>query len=221
MNQIDFTPLWLSVKLASITTLVLLIIGLPLAWWLVQTKKTWLKSIVETIVALPLILPPTVLGFYLLIILGQTGMIGKYWFLLTGNSLAFTFTGLVIGSTLYSLPFVVQPLQTAFQLIGRVPLEVASSLRASKLDYFFTVHLPLAKRGLLSASILGFAHTLGEFGVVLMLGGNIPGSTRVVSIAIYDLVEQLEYTKAHIFSGSVLLISFGMLFLLFVNNKKT
>ncbi len=220
MNELDFNPFYLSLKLASITTLILLLVGLPLAWWLVNTKKKYFKSIVETFVTLPVILPPTILGFYLLIILGQSGIIGKYWYILTGWSLAFSFSGLVIGSVLYSLPFVVQPLQTSFQSIGSKPMEVALSLGASKIDYFFSIHLPLARRGIISAMVLGFTHTLGEFGVVLMLGGNIPGSTKVISIAIYDFVEQLEYTKAHYLSGGVLLISFCMLMILFIFNKK-
>ena len=213
------TPFWVSLRLACVTTLVLLIIALPLACWLIKTPKSFLKFIVETAVALPLVLPPTVLGFYLLIILNEQGFLGHYWTLLTGSSLVFTFTGLVIGSTLYSLPFSVQPLQTAFESIGSVPEEVAITLGASKLDYFFSVHLFLAKRGLLTATVLAFAHTLGEFGVVLMIGGNIPGTTRVASIAIYDLVEELEYSNAHFLSAAMLIFSFAILFLLFTVNK--
>lgn len=215
MNDLDLRPLILSLQLSSITLVILFAIGLPLAWWLTTTRSRIWKPLIESIVALPLILPPTVLGFYLLLILGDRGWIGGIWSDLGLGSLAFSFTGLIVGSCVYSLPFVCQPLQTAFAGIGTKPLAFAQSLGASKLDYFFTVHLRLARRGILTAAVLGFAHTLGEFGVVLMLGGNIPGKTQVVSIAIYDLVEQLEYARAHQMSLIVLAISFTALAVLY------
>lgn len=219
MDNLDFSPLLISMQLAIVTTCVLLSIGLPLAWWLTNTNQRFSKSCVETLVALPLVLPPTVLGFYLLLLLGEHGPLGKLSCWLTGSSLAFTFTGLVIGSSLYSLPFVVQPLQTAFTAIGNTPYLVATTLKATKLDYFFTIHLPLARRGLLTAAVLGFAHTIGEFGVVLMLGGNIPDKTKVASIAIYDLVESMEYSQAHLFSAGLLLFACLALFILFTINQ--
>lgn len=209
ITNLDFAPLWLTFKLASVTIIVLLLIGTPIAWWLANTKR-WYKPTIEAIVALPIVLPPTVLGFYLLLLLGN----GLNY--LAGFSLAFTFTGLVIGSTIYSLPFVVQPLQIAFEGIGKLPGEVASTLRASKWDQFWSIYVPMARRGYLTAFVLGFAHTLGEFGVVLMIGGNIPGKTKVISIAIYDLVEQLEYSAAHVLSGGMLILSFLILFVLFL-----
>ncbi|MDA8363102.1 MAG: molybdate ABC transporter permease subunit [Gammaproteobacteria bacterium] len=215
----DFAPVWLTLRLAATATALLLIIGTPLAWWLARTRS-FLKLPVESVVALPLVLPPTVLGFYLLIALAPTGPIGKAWHALGGGSLAFSFSGLVIGSVLYSLPFVVQPLQTAFESIGDRPLRVAAMLGAGPVDRFFTVALPLARRGLVTAITLGFAHTVGEFGVVLMIGGNIPGKTEVLSIAIYDHVEALEYRRAYLLSAGLLAFSFAVLFIVHVANRR-
>ncbi len=215
----DWTPLWLTMQLAGVTVAVLLVIGTPLAWWLAFTRSR-VRTLVEAVVALPLVLPPTVLGFYLLIALGPYGPIGGPWKALTGSALSFTFTGLVIASTFYSLPFVVQPLQVAFEAVGTKPLEVARSLRATKLDAFFTVASPMALRGYVSALVLGFAHTLGEFGVVLMVGGNIPGVTKVLSIAIYDHVEVLEYTQAHVLSAALLILSFLILTIVYTINRR-
>ena len=219
ISQIDLQPVYLTLKLATVTTLVLLIVGTPVAWWLAWTRSRY-RVMVEALTALPLVLPPTVLGFYLLIILGVNGIIGIPAQAITGSSLAFTFTGLVIASTLYSLPFVVQPLQGAFEAVGKSPLEAAWSLGASKLDAFLTVASPLALRGYLTATVLGFAHTMGEFGVVLMVGGNIPGKTKVLSIAIYDHVEVMEYTQAHILSGGLLLFSFLTLVIVYAVNRR-
>ena len=215
----DLVALWLTLKLAAITTVILLALGIPLAWWLAQTRWRY-RFILEAVIALPLVLPPTVLGFYLLIALGPNGPVGRAMESLGGPSLAFTFSGLVIGSVIYSMPFVIQPLQNAFSAIGRRPMEAAATLRASPLDRFFTVALPLARPGLLSAAVLGFAHTLGEFGVVLMIGGNIPGQTQVVSIAIYDHVESLEYGRAHWLSGGLLLLSLLMLMAVYAFNRR-
>ncbi|OQX41304.1 MAG: molybdenum ABC transporter permease subunit, partial [Candidatus Sedimenticola endophacoides] len=192
MHPGDIAALWVTLKLALTTTLVLLLGGTPLAWWLARTR-TRMKPAIEAVLALPLVLPPTVIGFYLLIALGPNGPIGGAMRWLGGPSPAFTFSGLVIGSVIYSLPFVVQPLHNAFSAIGERPLEVAATLRASPRDRFFSVVLPLARPGFITAAVLGFAHTVGEFGVVLMIGGNIPGETQVLSIAIYDHVEALEY----------------------------
>ena len=219
LSEQDLTALFVTLKLASVSTLVLLIIGTPLAWWL--SRSQWrFKYIIEAIIALPLILPPTVLGFYLLISLGPNGPIGGLVDMLGGAPLAFTFTGLVIGSVFYSMPFVVQPLQNAFTAFGQRPLEVAATLRASPLDRFFTIAVPMAKPGFITASVLGFAHTLGEFGVVLMIGGNIPGSTQVASIAIYDHVEALEYGQAHWLAASLLLFSFLLLIIVYGTNRR-
>lgn len=215
----DWQPVWLTLKLASITTVILLLLSTPIAWWLAQTKA-WYKQIVAAIVALPLILPPTVLGFYLLLLLGPKGSIGKITEALGLGTLPFTFMGLVLASTLYSLPFAVQPLQNAFESLGKRPLEVAATLGASPLDRFFTVVAPLARPGFLTAGVLAFSHTVGEFGVVLMIGGNIPGETKVLSIAIYDHVETLEYDQAHLLAGGMLLFSFLVLLTLyFVNGR--
>ena len=219
MNVMDWTPLWLTLQLAGVTVVVLLLVGTPLAWWLAFTGSRF-RTLVEAVVALPLVLPPTVLGFYLLVALGPHGLIGGPWKDLTGSALSFTFTGLVIASTLYSLPFVVQPLHGAFEAVGKKPLEAAWSLGASKLDAFFTVASPMAVRGYLSAVVLGFAHTLGEFGVVLMVGGNIPGVTKVLSIAIYDHVEVLEYTQAHVLSAALLIFSFLILAIVYTVNRR-
>ena len=218
--NINFSgPIWLTLQLAFVTVMILLAIGTPMAWWLAHTRSK-LRVGIEAIVALPLVLPPTVLGFYLLILLGPNGWIGGPVKELIGSPLSFTFTGLVFASTLYSLPFVVQPLQSNFESIGSAPIETAASLRASKWDAFFSVILPLSRRGYLTATVLGFAHTLGEFGVVLMVGGNIPGKTKVISIEIYDRVEVLEYTQAHILSAGLLLFSFLILLTVYSINKK-
>lgn len=219
LNEGDIAALWVTLKLTVTTTFILLVLGTPLAWWLSRTR--WrLKYVVEALVALPLVLPPTVLGFYLLIALGPNGPIGGLAVALGGRSLAFTFTGLVIGSAVYSLPFVVQPLQDAFLAVGRRPLEVAATLRASPLDRFFSIAVPLARPGFLTAAVLGFAHTVGEFGVVLMIGGSIPGETHVLSIAIYDHVEALEYGNAHLLAGGLLVFSFLLLIFVYVVNRR-
>ena len=217
--EMDWAPLWLTMQLAGVTVVVLLLVGTPVAWWLAFTRSRF-RTLVEAVVALPIVLPPTVLGFYLLVALGPHGLIGGPWKDLTGSALSFTFTGLVIASTLYSLPFVVQPLHGAFESVGKKPLEAAWSLGASKLDAFFTVASPMAVRGYLSAIVLGFAHTLGEFGVVLMVGGNIPGVTKVLSIAIYDHVEVLEYTQAHFLSAMLLAFSFLILAIVYTVNRR-
>ncbi len=218
-TQADLIAFWITLKLAALSTLFLLLLGTPLAWWLSRTR-TRAKPWVEAVVALPLVLPPTVLGFYLLIALGPDGVIGRLSQALGGGPLAFTFAGLVIGSIVYSLPFVVQPLQDAFTAVGKRPLEVAATLRAGPIDRFFSVALPLARPGFLTATVLGFAHTIGEFGVVLMIGGSIPGRTRVMSIAIYEHVEGLEYARAHWLSGSLLLLSFLMLVVVYSVNRR-
>jgi molybdate transport system permease protein len=219
LSENDINAIFLTLKLASVTTISLLLIGTPLAWWLARSKFKF-KFLIEAIIAMPLVLPPTVLGFYLLITLGPNCVIGKVVESLGLAPLAFSFNGLVIGSIFYSLPFVVQPLQNAFYSIGRRPLEVAASLGASPIDSFLTIALPLAKPGFITASVLGFAHTLGEFGVVLMIGGNIPGETQVLSIAIYDNVEALEYSQAHILSGGLLVLSFVLLMIIYGVNRK-
>jgi molybdate transport system permease protein len=202
--------IWLTAKLAALTTVLLLIIATPLAWWLARTGSRW-RAPVTALVTLPLVLPPTVLGFYLLVALGPNGPLGQLTQALGWGVLSFTFTGLLIGSILFSLPFAVQPLQHAFEAMGTRPLEVAATLRASPLDAFFTVALPQARTGVLTAAILSFAHTVGEFGVVLMIGGNIPGVTRVVSIQMYGHVEAMEYTQAHWLAGGMLVFSFVVL----------
>ena len=209
----------LTLKLAGLTTLILLLLGTPLAWWLARTRSP-LKSAVSALVALPIVLPPTVIGFYLLVALGPNGPLGQLTQSLGLGTLPFTFAGLVVGSVFYSLPFVVQPIQNAFEAIGERPLEVAATLRASPLDTFFSVVLPLAKPGYLTATVMGFAHTVGEFGVVLMIGGNIPHQTRVVSVQIYDHVEALEYPQAHWLSGGMLVFSFLVLLALYAFNGR-
>ncbi|HHB92353.1 MAG TPA: molybdate ABC transporter permease subunit [Thioploca sp.] len=219
MFEINWVPIWLTLQLATITTIILLIVSTPLAWWLANTK-CWCKSIIEALVSLPLVIPPTVLGFYLLVILGSQGIVGELWQSLTGGHLAFTFTGLVIGSVIFSLPFAVHPLQNSFNAMGIRPLEVAATLRASPLDRFFTVILPLARPGFLTAITLTFSHTVGEFGVVLMIGGSIPAKTQVLSIAIYEHVEMADFQSAHILSGFMLLFSFITLVLLYSINKR-
>ncbi len=213
----DLGPLWLSLALAGVTTVILIIVGTPLAWWLSVTTARW-RPAVEAITALPLVLPPTVLGFYFLIALGPASPIGGFWLEMTGEALTFSFSGLVVASVFYSLPFMVQPLQTAFESVGRGPLEAAASLRASPLDAFFTVVVPQSARGFITAAVLSFAHTIGEFGVVLMVGGNIPGETRVISIAIYEHVETLNYAEAHQLSAGLLVFAF--LVLLFVYSTR-
>ncbi len=219
LSEADITALSITLQLAGLTTIILLVLGTPLAWWLARSQWRF-KFVLEALIALPLVLPPTVLGFYLLITLGPNGPLGELSKALGGPSLAFTFTGLVIGSVLYSMPFVIQPLQNAFAAIGNRPLEVAATLRASPLDRFFTVAVPLARSGFLTAAVLGFAHTIGEFGVVLMIGGNIPGKTQVVSIAIYDHVETLEYTQAHWLSAGLLVLAFLMLIMVYAVNRR-
>lgn len=206
----DWTTLWITLKLATTTTCILLLLATPLAWWLARSRCWW-KELVGAVVALPLVLPPTVLGFYLLVALSPDGWIGRFtqWSGLGG--LAFTFTGLVLGSVVYSLPFMVQPLRNAFEQLGDRPLEVAATLGASPLDSFFSVVVPLARSGFISGCVLSFAHTVGEFGVVLMIGGNIPGQTKVLSVAIYDHVEALEWGQAHVMAAGMVLFAFVVL----------
>jgi molybdate transport system permease protein len=219
MTSLELGPVWLSIQLASVTVLVLLIIGTPLAWWLAFTRSR-ARTPVEALVALPLVLPPTVLGFYLLILLGPAGWLGGLWVELTDESLTFSFTGLVIASVIYSLPFAVQPLQGAFEAVGRRPLEAAATLGATPWQTFVRVASPLALRGYITAIVLGFAHTLGEFGVVLMVGGNIPGSTKVISIAIYEHVETIEYEQAHVLAAGLLVFSFVVLLSVYTLNRR-
>ncbi|MEE3936274.1 molybdate ABC transporter permease subunit [Pseudomonas viridiflava] len=218
LGSADIAAIWLTLKLASLTTAILLVIGTPIALWLSRTDS-WLKGPVGAVVALPLVLPPTVIGFYLLLLLGPNGAVGQLTQSLGLGTLTFSFTGLVIGSVLYSMPFVVQPLQNAFSAIGTRPLEVAATLRAGPWDTFFHVILPLAKPGFITGAILGFAHTVGEFGVVLMIGGNIPEKTRVVSVQIFDHVESMEYLQAHWLAGSMLVFSFLVLLALYSSGK--
>ena len=214
-----FAPLLLSMQLASVTTIVLILVATPIAWWLSQTPSRF-KAVTQAIVAMPIVLPPTVIGFYLLILLGPNGAIGSWWVQMTGTALTFSFSGLVIASCVYSLPFAVQPLQSAFESLPRQTLEFAWTQGASKLDAFFAVAVPMSVRGFIGAAVLAFAHTLGEFGVVLMVGGNIPGETRVISIAIYDQVETLNYGAAHQMSLLLLVFAFVVLFGMFVINKR-
>ncbi len=215
----ELAPLWLSLRLAFFTTLVLLILATPLAWWLAMTRSR-VKPVIEAVTALPLVLPPTVLGFYLLILFSPNSVLGGFFVSLTGQSLTFSFIGLVVASVIYSLPFMVQPLQSAFEGVGRGPLEAAASLGASPIDRFFSVASPLALRGYITGLVLSFAHTLGEFGVVLMVGGNIPGRTKVISIAIYENVETLEYAQAHWLSAILMGFSFAVLLLVFTVNRR-
>jgi len=219
MDEADLAAIWLTLKLATVVTLLLLALGTPVAWWLARTRSR-LKHAVAAVVALPIVLPPTVIGFYLLVALGPNGWLGKFTAALGLGLLPFTFAGLVLASVLYSMPFVVQPLQNAFAAIGERPLEVAATLRASPWDTFWSVAVPLARPGFLSAAVLGFAHTVGEFGVVLMIGGNIPDKTRVVSVQIYDHVEALEYAQAHWLSGAMLVFSFVVLLALYTLNPQ-
>ena len=210
----DWSAIRLTLVLASLTTALLLLIGTPIAWWLARTSS-FLKRPISAVVTLPMVLPPTVLGFYLLVLMGPEGLVGRLTQSLGLGLLPFTFTGLVVASIFYSLPFAVQPLQQAFEGIGERPLEVAATLRASPLDTFFSVVLPLARPGFITAAVMSFAHTIGEFGVVLMIGGNIPGKTQVLSMAIYNHVEALEYGNAHWLAGGMLAFSFAVLLLLY------
>ncbi len=220
MDNADLGAVWLTLKLASTVTVLLLLVGTPIAWWLARTHSR-LKGAIGAIVSLPLVLPPTVLGFYLLVAMGPKGPVGQLTEALGLGLLPFTFPGLVIASVFYSLPFMVQPLQNAFEAIGERPLEVASTLRASPWDTFWSVAVPLAKPGFLSGAVMSFAHTVGEFGVVLMIGGNIPDKTRVVSVQIYDHVEALEYVQAHGLAGGMLVFSFLVLLTLYTLNPRT
>ena len=219
MTPPDLSALWLTLRLAVVTTAILLVVGAPVAWWLANTKMR-AKPVVEAVVALPLVLPPTVLGFYLLLAFNPSSPLGAFWLRVTGDTLTFSFAGLVIGSVVYSLPFAVQPLQTAFERVGGELMEAAASLGASRLDAFFTVAAPLSIRGFLTAGVLSFAHTLGEFGVVLMVGGAIPGETRVVSIAVYEHVETLRYGEAHTLALVLLGLSFFFLLSVYVINSR-
>jgi molybdate transport system permease protein len=215
LSELDISALWVTLRLACMTVLVLLIVGTPIAWWLAHTRSKF-RTIVEALVALPIVLPPTVLGFYILVTLGPYGPIGR----LTGITFAFTFWGLVIASSFYSMPFVIQPLHAAFEAVGKAPLEAAWSLRASPFDAFLSVASPLALRGYISGIVLGFAHTMGEFGVVLMVGGSIPGQTRVLATTVFDHVELMEYTQAHIISAGMLVFSFLVLLGVYIFNRK-
>jgi molybdate transport system permease protein len=217
LSDTDWSAIRLTLELASVTTLLLLVIGTPIAWWLARTRSAW-KGAVGAVVALPIVLPPTVIGFYLLVAMGPNGPVGQLTQSLGLGVLPFTFAGLVVASVFYSLPFVVQPIQNAFEAIGERPLEAAATLRASPIDTFFSVVLPLARPGYLTASVLGFAHTVGEFGVVLMIGGNIPDKTRVVSVQIYDRVEAMEYAQAHWLAAGMVAFSFVVLLLLYTLN---
>jgi molybdate transport system permease protein len=219
MMVANLAAIWLTLRLATTVTLLLLLIGTPIAWWLARTR-VWFRGIIAALVAMPLILPPTVLGFYLLLLMGPNGPIGALTQALGLGLLPFTFWGLVIASCLYSLPFVVQPIQNAFEAIGERPFEVAATLRASPWDQFVSIALPLARPGFITASVLGFAHTVGEFGVVLMIGGNIPGVTRVVSVQLYDHVEALDYAQAHWLAASLLVFSFVVLAALYGFNRR-
>ena len=215
----DIATIWLTLRLATTVTILLLIFATPVAWWLARTRS-WFKGPVSAIVALPLVLPPTVLGFYLLLAMGPNGAIGQFTQALGLGTLPFTFWGLVVASMVYSMPFVVQPIQNAIEAIGNRPIEAAATLGAGPFDCFFTVVLPLSKPGFITATILGFAHTVGEFGIVLMIGGSIPGETRVVSVQIYDHVEALEYAQAHALSGVMVVFSFMVLLMLYTFQRK-
>jgi molybdate transport system permease protein len=215
----DLAPLWLTLHLALVTTFILLCLGTPLAWWLARTRSRW-KAPVEALTALPLVLPPTVLGFYLLIVMSPASPVGSFWVAVTGDALTFSFAGLVVASVVYSLPFMVQPLASAFESVGREPIEAAATLGASPLDAFAAVAVPLSARGFLSAAVLTFTHTIGEFGVVLMVGGNIPGETKVISIAIYEHVETLRYAEAHALSLGLIGFSFMALLVLYGLNRR-
>lgn len=215
----DLAPLWLSFRLAAVTSLILLIIGTPLAWWLSRSRSR-LRPLIEAVIALPLVLPPTVLGFYLLLLFSPNNPIGAGWLSITGDTLAFSFAGLVIASCLYSLPFMVQPLLAAFESVGRAPMEAAALLGARPLDAFLRVASPLALRGYITGLVLSFAHTVGEFGVVLMVGGNLGGRTRVISIALYEKVETLDYAGAHRLAAILLVFSFVVLVAVYAMNRR-
>jgi molybdate transport system permease protein len=217
--NLDLGPLWLTLKLAGVTTFLLLLLGTPLALWLATTRSR-IKVFIEAVVSLPLVLPPTVLGFYLLILLGANGPLSAIWNFMDIGTLAFSFGGLVIGSMIFSMPFVIQPLQNSFESVDPRVIEAAATLGASPLDRFFSIILPLTRRAFISASVLGFAHTIGEFGVVLMIGGNIPGKTQVLSIAIFDHVEMLRYQEAHILAAGLLIFSFIVLLSVFLINRR-
>jgi molybdate transport system permease protein len=219
MAELELGPVWLSLKLAAVTVVVLLLIATPLAWWLAFTRRRS-RIVVEAIVALPLVLPPTVLGFYLLILLGPAGGIGRFWAVVSDSTLTFSFLGLVVSSVIYSFPFAVQPLQGAFEAVGRAPLEAAATLGAPPFDAFLRVAVPASIRGYVSALVLSFAHTLGEFGVVLMVGGNIPERTKVISIAVYEHVETLEYGQAHVLAAGLLAFSFVVLLSVYGLNRR-
>ena len=219
LGEAELQAIALTLKLAGLTTLILLLLGTPLAWWLARTRS-WLKGPIGALVALPLVLPPVVIGFYLLVLMGPRGPVGQLTESLGWGLLPFSFAGLVVGSVFYSLPFVVQPLHNAFEAIGPAPLEAAATLRASPVDTFFSVVLSLARPAYLTAAVMGFAHTVGEFGIVLMLGGNIPGKTRVMSVQIYDHVEALEYSQAHWLAGGLLVFSFVTLLALYLLQPK-
>jgi len=219
LNHVELDAIYLTVALASTTTVLLLILGTPLAWWLSRRRGN-ISALLEAVVAMPLILPPTVLGFYLLLLLAPDTALGRFWQQLTGSQLAFSFSALVIGSVIYSLPFVVQPLQSAFQRVPRELLQAAATLGAPPLDQFRSVVLPLTRRSFITAASLGFAHTVGEFGVVLMIGGNIPGKTRVLSIAMYDYVESLQFAAAHRLAGALVIFSLVLLFLLYRSDRQ-
>jgi molybdate transport system permease protein len=219
MAELELGPVWLSIELAAVTVAVLLLVATPLAWWLAFTRSK-VRTVIEAVVAMPLVLPPTVLGFYLLVLLGPAGPLGSLWLSLTDTTLTFSFTGLVVASVIYSFPFAVQPLQAAFEGVGRAPLEAAATLGAGPFERFWHVASPLALRGYVSAAVLSFAHTLGEFGVVLMVGGNIPGSTKVISIAIYEHVETIEYAQAHALAAGLLVFSFVVLLAVYTLNRR-
>ena len=219
MELPELGPLWLSLQLAAAATAVLIVLGTPLAWWLARTRSP-IKPVIEAVTALPLVLPPTVLGFYLLLLMSPRSWLGGLWVEITDTTLTFSFMGLLAASVVYSLPFMVQPLQAAFESLGRGPLEAAAALRASPIDAFLTVAAPLSLRGFLTAAVLTFAHTIGEFGVVLMVGGNIPGKTRVISIAIYEHVETLRYAEAHTLAAGLMLFAFAVLVFVYVFNRR-
>jgi len=220
LNPATLDAVWLTLKLAGLTTAILLCLATPLAWWLARTRSAW-RAPVSALVTLPLVLPPTVLGFYLLVFMGPQGPLGHFTQSMGWGLWSFTFTGLVLGSVLFSLPFAVQPIQHAFEMLGPRPAEVAATLRASPIDTFFTVTLPLARPGLLTAAILTFAHTIGEFGVLLMIGGNIPGSTQVISTEIYNHVEAMEYSQAHFLSAAMVVFSFVVLLAIALLRRRT
>ncbi len=219
MSLPDLSAFFLTLKLAASATFILLLIGVPIAWWLANTTSR-IKPALEALIAMPLVLPPTVLGFYLLVLMNPDSVVGAFWVRMTGDTLTFSFAGLVIASVVYSLPFMVQPLQSAFEGTGRAVMELAASLRASPLDAFFNVAAPASFRGFVTAIVLTFAHTIGEFGVVLMVGGNIPGRTRVISVEIYEHVESLEYAQAHALSLILLVLSFSVLLFVYVFNRR-